>query len=316
VTRPADPSESHCGDHVTIVMATRNGAAFLHDQLASIRGQDHTNWSLRISDDGSDDATRDIVARFAADHPALNIRLSTGPCCGSTANFLHLLCDPGPCGDYVALADQDDVWLPDKLSRALAVLGHCDTPRLYGARTVITDTALAPIGLSPDTAHAPSFRNALAQNFAGGNTMVLNAAAHRLIQHAGPGVTPACHDWWIYQLVTGAGGQAVFDRTPALLYRQHGRNQIGTNGTAIARLRRLAAVAQGVLRGWNDRNIDALRQSAHLLLPENRALIEAFDRARARRGLSALRHLRATGITRRTRAANVTLALAAATGRL
>ncbi len=302
--------------HVAILMATRNGAAFLPDQLASIAAQDHADWSLVVGDDGSSDGTCHIVADFAARYPHRGIRLIPGPGRGSTANFLRLLCDPGIRADHVALADQDDVWLPDKLSRAVAALGRSDAPRLYGARTVIADAALHPTGLSPDTTHAPCFRNALAQNFAGGNTMVLNAAAHRLVRAAGPDLTPACHDWWLYQLVTGAGGQALFDRVPVLLYRQHALNQIGANGTAQARLRRLAAVARGVLIGWNDRNIAALRQSGHLLLPENRALTDAFDHARRLRGLSALRHLRATGIARRTRAATATLALAAALGRL
>jgi hypothetical protein len=51
----------------------------------------------------------------------------------------------------------------------------------------------------------PSFRNALVQSIAGGNTMVFNVALKRLIENAGPLDVPS-HDWWVYILVTGSGG--------------------------------------------------------------------------------------------------------------
>lgn len=94
--------------HVTILMATRNGAPFLETQLESIAAQSHANWSLRIGDDGSDDGTRKIIAAFRARHPTRDIRLLEGPRRGAAANFLALLGHGPPPRAYVAFSDQDD----------------------------------------------------------------------------------------------------------------------------------------------------------------------------------------------------------------
>ncbi|MDH3264993.1 MAG: glycosyl transferase, partial [Paracoccaceae bacterium] len=218
---------------------------------------------------------------------------------------------------FAALSDQDDVWLPAKLARAtdrLAALPE-DRPALYCGRTVICDEGLRRLGLSPLFARPPSFRNALTQSIGGGNTMVLNrpglALARAAAAEAGRIIM---HDWWLYQLVSGAGGTVLYDPEPQLLYRQHRQNQIGSNSSTAARLRRLGMVARGVLRDWNATNIAALRASAHRLTPENRALLEAFAAARAApfpRRLGAFRRL---GLYRQTRGGGLSYWCAAAAG--
>lgn len=65
--------------HVAILMASYNGARFLRDQLDSIAAQDHDDWSLHVSDDGSHDPTLGIVAAFARDHPGRRIVWRKGP---------------------------------------------------------------------------------------------------------------------------------------------------------------------------------------------------------------------------------------------
>lgn len=103
-------------DPVTIVMATRNGAPFLAAQLDSIAGQSHRDWTLFVSDDGSTDATRSILADFARHHP---VRLVEGPRQGG-GEFPVGSCHPELPAGIVALADQDDVWLQGKLARGCA----------------------------------------------------------------------------------------------------------------------------------------------------------------------------------------------------
>ena len=103
-------------DSVTIVMATRNGAAHLAEQLDSIARQTHADWSLFVSDDGSTDDTKRILADFARSHP---VTVVDGPRKGAAANFLSALCHPDLPLGTIALADQDDIWLPGKLARGL-----------------------------------------------------------------------------------------------------------------------------------------------------------------------------------------------------
>jgi glycosyltransferase involved in cell wall biosynthesis len=297
-------------------MAVRDGARFLPDQLDSIGGQDHRNWSLQIGDDGSKDGTFALVEAFAVRHRG-RVSLRDGPRGGSTANFLSLLCDGEDDADVWAFSDQDDVWLSDKLARAIGALARArGRPALYGARTVVTDANLRPLGLSPRFAGPFNFANALIQNVAGGNTMVMNRAARDLLCAAGADVRPACHDWWAYQVITGAGGVMIWDERPALLYRQHGRNQVGANTGPAARLRRAAQALGGRLAVWNEANVSALWSVRHLLTAENRARLAAFAEARGLRGAAALRALAGSEAFRQTRAGSLSLAAAAALGRL
>lgn len=106
---------------VVILLATYQGERFLAAQLDSILAQSCRDWRLVVSDDGSTDATREILRRFAAAHPDRDIELRDGPRQGGTRNFLSLLDAVAP-GEAVAWCDQDDLWLPDRLARGLAAL--------------------------------------------------------------------------------------------------------------------------------------------------------------------------------------------------
>ena len=311
------------GASVAILMATWNGAAYLDGQLASIAAQTHRGWTLTASDDGSDDATPAILAAFAQSRRHGQVRLRQGPRRGSTANFLSLIAEGPGQAAFVALSDQDDIWLPDKLARALATLGPCDPdrPALYGARTIIADRHGRATGRSPLFTRPPSFGNALVQSVAGGNTMVMNAAAAALAARAASlaldlGCEPACHDWWLYQLVAGCGGTVIYDPEPALLYRQHGANVIGANGGAVARLRRVRMLLGGRFARWTDMNLAALAPVADCLTDDARTRIATLRTLRTRRGAGALLGLRRAGLTRQTAGGTLSLALAAMIGRL
>lgn len=104
---------------ITILLCTFNGARFLAAQLASIEQQTHSNWRLIVSNDGSTDDTLTIIRHFA-DRVCQPVEIRHGPGRGAAANFLSLATDPEIDGDLFAFCDQDDVWHPAKLSRALA----------------------------------------------------------------------------------------------------------------------------------------------------------------------------------------------------
>ena len=135
---------------VAILMCTKNGAAFLDEQLNSIADQTHASWILFVSDDGSTDETRKILKDFADTHEQKMV-VRNGPGKGVCANFLSLATDPTIDADYFAFSDQDDVWYKDKLQRALTWLVTIpgDVPALYCGRTELVTNDGQSYGLSP-----------------------------------------------------------------------------------------------------------------------------------------------------------------------
>ncbi|MCP5093875.1 MAG: glycosyltransferase family 2 protein [Gammaproteobacteria bacterium] len=305
--------------HVTILLGLYNGAANLGEQLGSFAAQSHDNWSLIVSDDGSDDAGPDMVRSFARAHPGRDITLQRGPHTGFVRNFLSLLRAAGPDVPCAALSDQDDIWLADKLARAVTALRNVPaiTPGLYCSRTLICDAAGQTAGRSLLFSRPPGFGNALVQNIAGGNTMVMNRAALDLLQSASLLAGDAvCHDWWIYQMVSGAGGVVIYDPEPSLKYRQHAGNLIGANTTTLASLSRLHLLMKGEFQGWNNRNIATLEACVRWLDPGNRKLLAAFAEARRRGPLGRLWGLSRAGVYRQTNKGNLGLWLAALLGKI
>jgi glycosyltransferase involved in cell wall biosynthesis len=300
------------GPRVAILLGTKDGAAFLGDQLRSFAGQSHQDWCLVVSDDGSRDATRQIIAQFAATRPQ-RVEVRDGPQRGVTANFLSLAADPAIEAEFFAFSDQDDIWHADKLARALARLATAPSgaPALYCGRTELMTEDGRRYGLSPRFRRPPSFGNALVQSLGGANTMVFNRAAKRLVEAAGvPNVV--LHDWWLYQLVSAAGGAVFYDPDPMLRYRQHSDNLIGSNRGARARLLRIRLMLGGRFRDWNETNLAALRRlPSDLITPDNRRILDLFASARSAPLPMRLVDLWRSGVRRQTLLGNVGLLVAA-----
>ena len=312
-----DPEERAAGEdrlaHVAILMGTCNGARFLRAQLATIATQSHRDWRLVASDDGSTDATRAILAAFRDEMGAGRVEIREGPRRGFAANFLALAGDPGIRADAYAFADQDDLWHQNRLARGLARLAAVPggRPGLTGGRTRLVDEAGMPLGLSPEFRLPPSFENALVQSIAGANTMLFDAPAKRLFE-AVPGVAVVAHDWWAYQLVSGAGGTVIYDPEPFVSYRQHAGNLIGGNRGFRARGARLRLLLAGRMAEWTDVNLAALEAAAPVLRPEAAAKVALLREARGRRLLPRLALLRRLALYRQTRAGTASLWLAGA----
>ena len=306
--------------HVTILLASYQGARFLAEQLASIAAQDHADWSLIVSDDGSRDATRAIVAQFAASRADGQVRLIDGPGQGATRNFLSLIA-AAPQAGLTAMADQDDVWLPHKLTRAVAALDGtaADDPALYCARTILCDDALGNRRDSRWFRRPHAFRNALVQACTPGNTIVLTPAAVARLQVAAPAAVAAgvvSHDWWAYQVITGGGGPVVWDSERVLLYRQHGGNEVGGNDTLRGRGQRIGKLLGGDYGRWLRANLTALAAPEVGLTAENRDLAEGLLRALDLNGPRAAAAIRELGLYRQGAAGTAALYLAALAGRL
>lgn len=306
------------GPKVNILMGVHNGAAHLPTQLQSIADQTHQNWHLWCSDDGSTDGSAGVVTDFAASLPG-RITLVAGPRRGFSENYMSLIRNLPTNPGFVAFSDQDDEWLPQKLSKALSDLrAHGDHPALYCGRHLIwyPDTGQEIRSASPT--RPCSLRNALIENVASGNTVVLNPAAASLAQTAAQRVGPVfAHDWWLYLMICAVDGRICFDNGPPLIrYRQHTTNQIGA-GRGI---RHQCARKLGVLRGeFSNRitgNLAALQAMHDLLTPQANALIHDFTQARQARGVSRLAALGRVAPYRQNRAHTLGFWGAASLGRV
>ena len=337
---PARGEDGPAAATVAILLASFNGARYLPRQLDSIAAQDWPAWRLVVSDDGSTDATRDVVRDFAKAHPGRCIELIEGPRRGATQNFLSLIAQVRP-GEWLAFCDQDDAWLPHRLSRGMQAIGGCpagagengDGPRdardggervaagpaATSSRTIICDDDLRPLTPAPLFRKPPSFRNALVQACMPGNTFLANPAAAALLQQGAAAAARAgvvSHDWWAYQLLAGAGARLVRDPEPTVLYRQHRGNVMGRNDTLQARLRRVAMLGAGDFGGWVRDNVTALQGARHLLTDVNGATLDGFEAALRAPGPIAATRLARLGMYRQTRAGTAALLAAAAAGRL
>ena len=302
---------------VAVLLAARNGGKYLRAQLDSLAAQTLPPAWIMISDDGSTDDTRAIIRAFAAENPALRVSLLDGPGQGAAMNFRFLLMQAPQEAGFVALCDQDDIWLPDKLARGARMLAGAGGPALYCGRSWEWDERRDRRRLSQPAPPRPGFRHALVQNIAGGNTMLLNRAALALMREAGREVRElVVHDWWIYQVLSGAGARIVHDDRPELLYRQHGGNLIGANRGVPAKLRRLGFMLAGGYREWARINIENLNAARHLLTPEAREILDHFAKDRDGSLPERLAMLRRTGLHRHGRLAQAALYLAAFLRRL
>jgi len=295
-----------------ILLATYNGYRYLAEQLESIYLQKYSNWFVIASDDGSSDGTMLILKEYQQCWPQGKLTIIQGPAQGFCQNFLSMACDSEIKADYYAFCDQDDVWMPDKLSVAIEnISGNQDEfEYVYCGRTIYVDKNLKKIGCSPLFSFPRTFRNALVQSIAGGNTMVFNQKVKDLLQKTGVVDHPS-HDWWVYQLVTGVGGIVFYDPVPQVLYRQHKNSLIGSNNSFLTRPKRLIMLIQGRFKEWSDKNILELSKLNLFLTHGSRESLHLFTVMRNARLKDRFRLIEVAGLYRQTWTGTISLCLAA-----
>ena len=299
LTFTSDGSEPPCVIH--LLMATCEGRSFIAEQLDSLAEQSHRAWTLTVSDDGSKDDTLERVAAFAK-RVSQPVRVMSGPEQGATQNFVHLVHgvnwqDPDTAflpknTDLFAFVDQDDVWLPHKLARA--VRWHQEerrldprgltAPLLYASATQEVDAFLRPQRVKSERLAQPElklgFGGALTQNVIRGNTMVMNAPLISIYQAIAPHHC-VWHDWTAYLVATACGGLVHVDPEVSVLYRQHADNVIGSQRGLLAQWTRLRHIPSLRYRAWMDTNLAATEDMAPYLTPASRALRDRFQQIRA-----------------------------------
>lgn len=255
-----------------ILMAVRNGEKYLAEQIESILGQTEKGWKLTIQDDCSTDESAAIARRYAGKYPEKITVLCRGKPSGSAqANFFSLLSRAK--ADYCMTADQDDIWMPDKAERSLSRIREMERqygkgcPLLVHSDAKVVDAGLNPVAdslcrmqrIDPGRTR---LHQLVAQNVVTGCTVICNRALLGLLGEAPEDAL--MHDWWL-ALLASAFGQIGYLKTPTLLYRQHGENQVGAK--RVGSWKYLAARLQ---------NPSALRQTMEATSRQARGFLERY----------------------------------------
>lgn len=220
-------------EQILVLMSTFNGESFLGEQLDSILSQQNVDVKLLIRDDGSIDNTRNILTQYKNKNPNL-IEIITGENIGYKLSFAYLIKEGlirFPDIKFLAFADQDDVWLNNKLFEGLKIIKETDStkPIAYCTNTTLVDQSLNYIKdcWKPNEVEISKAR-CMIENFATGCTMIFNRRAGELFVSKNPQYL-SVHDYWMFQICVFLG-EVYFDHTSRILYRQHDKNQIGRPG--------------------------------------------------------------------------------------
>ncbi len=270
-------------DKIAILMACYNGDRYLKQQINSIIHQSHQNFELWVSDDGSSDQTLKILSSYQEKLGKHKLKILQGPKCGFIENFMSLIVRDDIKADYYAFSDQDDIWQKEKIKTALIHLKHkaSELAGLYTSRTEMIDEFGVPTGkFSPKFKKCPCFANALIQNIAGGNTMIMNHHAREVLKKTWKSQEIINYDWWVYLVLSGIGAVIIYDPKPYILYRQHQHNIIGENMSMHARLKRVCQLFKGVYHDRNTIHIKALYSISSQFTPENQRILDLFSTSR------------------------------------
>lgn len=232
-----------------VFLAAYNGMRWLSEQLASILNQEGVRVTVLVSVDRSSDGTEAWIDDIARADSRVLVLPHGEVFGGACRNFFRLMRDADLAhADYVSLADQDDIWLPDKLQRAHSVL-VADAAQAYSSNVLAfwPDGRTAPITKS----HAQVNWDFLFEAAGPGCTYVLArplalALQQHLAKHWEACQQVGLHDWFFYAYARSHGYRWIIDDRFGMRYRQHGGNQVGANqGWKAFRYR-----VRQVIGGW------------------------------------------------------------------
>ena len=224
---------------IDVVLPTYNGVRYLEAQIASIHNQTLRPERVLLRDDGSSDGTQALISQLQQRYGTWLQVLPADGNLGCTANVNRLL--QATTAPYVALADQDDLWLPHKLEQSLVLMKRLEAchgnthPLLVHSDLELVDEAGKPMGcrylqrqrLDPQRTEPAELA---LTNVVTGCTALFNRA---LLGRALP-IPPQAlmHDWWLALVATSFGRIELLSH-PTVLYRQHSLNVLGSQGLGI-----------------------------------------------------------------------------------
>jgi len=237
---------------VAVLLAAFNGMKWINEQINSIVHQENIELILFVSVDLSDDGTYEFIQKLALVHQNIQILPYGERFGGAAPNFFHLIKDVEFSGfDYVAFADQDDIWMENKLSHAIAKIESKNLDALS------SDV----IAFWPDGRERLVKKSYSQKQFdyyfeaAGpGCTYVFKQSALSkfkvFLQQNWQQINEVdLHDWMIYSYFRAQSMKWLIDEEPLMRYRQHEENQVGFNSGFSAYSKRIGMVNGGWYRG-------------------------------------------------------------------
>jgi rhamnosyltransferase len=241
---------------VLVLMATHNGIQWVDAQVKSIWAQEGIEVTILASDDVSTDGTFEYL-KSASGVMFLEER---GPHGSAGLNFFHLLLRADFSGhDFVAFSDQDDIWHPWKLARAIDLLVTQGCAGYSANVTAFWEDGREAL---VDKAQSQRKWDFLFQSAGPGCTYVMSAFLAKGIQsflRANPRVPEeiCLHDWFVYAWARANGLSWFIDKEPVMRYRQHGANEFGVNvGFKVAKKR-----GEKVKSGWYRGQVAAIARA-------------------------------------------------------
>ncbi|HLO80306.1 MAG TPA: glycosyltransferase family 2 protein [Chitinophagaceae bacterium] len=249
---------------ISVVMATYNGAAYVEEQLTSILQQTYPSIEIVIVDDASQDDTVSIIKKYAADHSSIKLFVNA-----VNSGYIKAF-EKGlqmASGEFIALSDQDDIWMPAKISTLYEEIGS--HPIVYSDSLLIDEDGNSLNLKLSDRKRLVGFDDCLCYtigNSAAGHAMLITKElAKSCIPF--PSILP--HDYWIGFRAT-CKGPIKYIPEPLVQYRQHAANVFGVarSGTKTKRVRPTGKIKHQMIR---DR-IKLLQESCPSNIPQKQVL--------------------------------------------
>lgn len=252
-------------ENVLILMATYNGEKYLQQQLDSLYAQTNINVKILVRDDGSNDMTLDVLKENARCH---NLEWYQGEHKSVQKGFFELM-EKAFLADYefYAFCDQDDVWDPDKLDKAVKNIGRTKVPTLY-----YTGQRLVDENLNFIEDHRLNEKRSVKSRFVfsdfAGCTGVFNRALLEEVVKYEPEYM-LMHDTWILRVCLCLGGKIIINPEPSICYRQHANNTLGLGHGFQATIKQvkqymdeyqIQRVTQELIKGYGNRMTDEYKQ--------------------------------------------------------
>ena len=298
---------------VAVILGFYNGNKFILDQIDSIISQTHQNISIFIFDDNSTEKIfkNEILQRQKFKNQIRIIKRKYN--LGYAKNFLNGLMEVKDNFDYYAFSDQDDIWEKDRIEEALINLNNKNklTAYLYCTRTTYCNYDCSrEIGSSKIFKKPATFNNAILQNIAGGNTIVLNNKAKKIISKTIKCKDYISHDWWCYQIISATGGEIIFNHKRTVRYRQHNKNLIGMNCSFEDKIKRLFAFISGQYKYWLEVNIRNLKLNEDIFLKKNLKVLHYFSNTRKTKNpLRKIDYYIKSGVYRQSKIENIIMTI-------
>ncbi len=238
---------------VAVLMAVCNGLPWLKAQIETILQQVGVELHLYISIDKSTDQTAEYCKALEAKESRVHVMSGDGP--GSpSGNFFRLMREvPLDTFEYIALSDQDDIWLEDKLLHGIECLKKECADAYSSSYTAFWTESGREVYVdksAPQTAY-----DFLFESPGPGCSFILTP---QLVQHVCKHLdVKVCdqlqqlqfHDWFIYAFARYYGYRWVIDTESRLRYRQHSHNVIGANYGLRALIKRIKHLIGGQWQG-------------------------------------------------------------------